>query len=111
MDDPDAPSGEFTHWVLYDLPPDARMLPSDRHSGEREAQGGVNGTNSFGRIGYGAPCPPKGDRPHHYRFTVYALDAALGRPSGISKEEALAAMRGHVLESGQLTGTYARQVG
>jgi len=109
VDDPDAPSGDFTHWVLYDLPSDARMLPSGAHNGEREARGGVSGKNSFGQIGYGGPCPPKGDRPHHYRFTVSALDAPLRRPAGLAKGEVLAAMRGHVLDTGQLTGTYARR--
>ena len=109
VDDPDAPSGVFTHWVLYDLPLDVRMLPSGVSRGEQVAQGGKNGKNSFGQLGYGAPCPPTGDRPHHYRFIVYALDAGLGLPAGLSKDETLAALRGHVLDTGQLTGTYARQ--
>jgi Raf kinase inhibitor-like YbhB/YbcL family protein len=109
VDDPDAPSGVFTHWVLYDLPPDVRMLPSGVSRGEQLAQGGKNGKNSFGQLGYGAPCPPHGGGPHRYRFTVYALHVALGRPAGLSKDETLAAMRGHALDTGQLIGTYERQ--
>ncbi len=100
-DDPDAPSGSFTHWVLYDIPASAHSLS------ERTAAG-KSGVNSFGEAGFGGPCPPRSDRPHHYRFHVYALDVESLGPPGLSKEDAVKAMSGHVLAEGELVGTYAR---
>jgi len=100
-EDPDAPSGTFTHWVLYDLPASTHAI------GER-ASIAKTGVNDFGKTGFGGPCPPKKDGAHHYRFHVYALDVdSLGRP-GLSKREAMDAMDGHILAEGELTGTYKR---
>lgn len=109
VDDPDAPGGDFTHWVLYDLPPDLRTLPGGLRGGERFTGGGADGKNDFGQVGYGAPCPPRGDRPHRYRFTVYALDAPLGLPPGATKRQALDALRDRVLDTGHLSGAYQRR--
>ncbi len=109
VDDPDAPGGDFTHWVLYDLPPDVRTIPAGLRSGERFAGGGASGVNDFGQSGYGPPCPPRGDKPHRYRFTVYALDAALGLRPGATKQQVLAALRDHVLDTGHLSGSYQRR--
>ena len=100
-DDPDAPSGTFTHWILYDVPASA-------HTIAERASIGKSAVNDFGKTGFGGPCPPKKDGAHHYRFHVYALDtASLGRP-GLSKQDALKAMEGHILDEGELTGTYKR---
>ena len=100
-EDPDAPSGTFTHWVLYDVPASTQTI------GER-ASIGKTGANDFGKTGFGGPCPPKKDGAHHYRFHVYALDIdSLGSP-GLSKREATEAMQGHILAEGELTGTYKR---
>jgi Raf kinase inhibitor-like YbhB/YbcL family protein len=100
-DDPDAPSGIFTHWVLYDLPPTEVSLA------ENESTGKV-GVNSFGRAKYDGPCPPKRDPAHRYRFHVYALSVdLLGRP-GLSRDATLKAMAGCILAEGQLVGTYKR---
>ena len=109
VDDPDAPSGDFTHWVLYDIPLDVRTLPGGLRAGEGFAEGGVDGVNDFGQLGYGAPCPPRGDKPHRYRFTVYALDAPLGLPRGATRRQVLDAMRDHVLDTGHISGTYQRR--
>ena len=101
VDDPDAPGGTFTHWLLYDMPADGREL----------GQGGAVGTsgrNSFGRNGYGGPCPPHGDPPHRYRFTLHALDASLGVRNG-TREEVNAKLQGHVIGTAQLVGRYQRQ--
>jgi Raf kinase inhibitor-like YbhB/YbcL family protein len=100
-DDPDAPSGTFTHWVLYDIPAATTRLE------EGAANAGRAGVNSFSRRGYGGPCPPRG-APHRYFFHVYALDVASLGPAGMSKEDAAGAMKGHVLAEGQVMGTYAR---
>jgi Raf kinase inhibitor-like YbhB/YbcL family protein len=102
VDDPDAPGGTFTHWLLYDMPADGREL----------GQGGATGTsgrNSFGRNGYGGPCPPHGDPPHRYRFTLHALDVpSLGARNG-TREEVNAKIQGHVIGTAQLVGLYQRQ--
>lgn len=101
VDDPDAPSGTFTHWVLYDLPATTTEL-SEGSSG-----GGKEGVNGFRKTGYGGPCPPP-DGAHRYFFHVYALDIdSLGKP-GLSKQEVVAAMKGHVVAEGQLMGRYRR---
>lgn len=104
MDDPDAPRGTFTHWVLFDLPASLSGLPEGRPGV------GVEGSNDFGRVGYGGPCPPSGHGPHRYFFRLYALDReSLGLPRGASRREVEAAMRGHVLAEGQLMGRYERR--
>ncbi len=102
VDDPDAPGGTFTHWVLYDIPGEAREL----------GQGGAigkSGRNSFGRSGYGGPCPPHGDPPHRYRFTLHALDVPSVAVRTGTREEVGAAMERHVLGTAQLVGRYRRQ--
>ncbi len=107
VDDPDAPVGVFTHWVLFNLPADCRELPEAVPTRSPLASGAVQGKNDFGKIGYGGPCPPPG-RPHRYQFAVYALDGPLDLPTGASKQQVLAAVAGHSLAQGTLTGTYQR---
>lgn len=105
-DDPDAPRGTWVHWVVYDLPASLRELPEAVPPDKTLANGGKQGTNDFGKIGYGGPCPPSGT--HRYFFKVYALDKALGLAPGATKAQLLKAMEGHVLAEGQLMGKYAR---
>ena len=100
-EDPDAPAGTFTHWVLYDVPASTHGI------GERTPFGKV-GVNDFGTKGFGGPCPPKRDGAHHYHFHVYALDIDSLGPSGLSKRDAMKRMRGHILAEGELLGTYSR---
>lgn len=107
VDDPDAPGGVFTHWVLFNIPPDSRNLPEAVPTQAELASGALQGKTDFGRTGYGGPCPPPG-RPHRYQFTLYALDQPLGLEGGASKKQLLSAMEGHILAQGQLTGTYQR---
>jgi Raf kinase inhibitor-like YbhB/YbcL family protein len=98
-EDPDAPSGVFTHWLAWNLP-----------LNEPVSEGyvpGISGRNSFGNIGYGGPCPPSGT--HRYFFRAYALDAELSLPEGASKEALQAAMQGHVLAKGELVGLCTKQ--
>ena len=108
VDDPDAPSGTFTHWVLFNLPAQATGLPRDVPRQPALDDGARQGTNSFRKVGYGGPCPPRGHGAHRYYFKLYALDAMLDLESGASKEDLTAAMDGHVLAEGELMGRYAR---
>lgn len=105
LDDPDAPSGTFTHWLLCDIPPTATGLAE----GFAPRAMGVSGTNDFGRIGYGGPCPPKGHGPHHYRFHLHALDRTLNVDEGFSRDDIDAALTGHVIGTATLMGTYERR--
>jgi Raf kinase inhibitor-like YbhB/YbcL family protein len=101
VDDPDAPIGTWVHWVLFDLSPDLVSLP------EGASGTGTQGTNSFKKLTYGGPCPPKGS-PHRYYFKLYALDTLLNLEEGASKAELEKAMQGHILAQGQLMGKYGR---
>ncbi len=100
MDDPDAPSGTFTHWVVFNLPATSRGIANGRlPAGAAQAQ------NGRGQAAYTGPCPPSGT--HHYRFTVYAEPKRLPLQAGASLPEALAAIRANPLASGRLTGLFA----
>lgn len=105
-EDPDAPSGTFTHWLIYNIPATATELheriPPEANLGEGIQQG----TNDFRGPGYGPPCPPTGT--HRYVFTLYALDARLSLKPGASRADLLDAIKGHVVAQGRLTGTYTR---
>jgi Raf kinase inhibitor-like YbhB/YbcL family protein len=110
VDDPDAPSGTFTHWLLFDIPADTRELGENVSGGGSGVLGGVSGRNSFGNIGYGGPCPPPGDPPHRYRFTLYALDVPKLKVSGtLTAKELEAEISAHILDSARTVGRYQRQ--
>jgi Raf kinase inhibitor-like YbhB/YbcL family protein len=106
VDDPDAPGGIFTHWVLFDIPGAQRELP------EGLANVGALGTpgmNDFLKVGYGGPCPPRGG-PHRYFFTLSALDIpTLNLPAEASRKEIERAMQGHVVGQARLMGRYQRR--
>lgn len=105
MDDPDAPGGTFTHWVLYDIPAVARGLTQGRDGG-----GGIGGRNDFDHDRYRGPCPPPGHGEHRYRFHVYALDIpSLELPPGAPRGEVEDRMAGHVLAEGEIVGRFARE--
>jgi Raf kinase inhibitor-like YbhB/YbcL family protein len=100
VDDPDAPGRTFTHWVLYDIPAKTTRLP-----------GGTTGKtllNGFGRSGYGGPCPPPGDPPHRYVFTIHAIDVRYLKLGGERVEDLQDALHAHTLASGRLVGRYQR---
>ena len=101
-EDPDAPSGTFIHWVLYDLSRETTRLA------EGSSSGGKEGTNGFGKKGYGGPCPPAG-KAHRYFFRVYALDTNALSVTGSSKESVASAMKGHIVAEGHVMGTYQRK--
>jgi Raf kinase inhibitor-like YbhB/YbcL family protein len=104
-EDPDAPSGTFTHWIIFDVPAAAAGLSENVSKTATLPNGSRQGKNSFGNTGYNGPCPP-GGKTHHYVFKVYALDAAVTLDSGAGKEDLLNAVNGHVLAQAELTGTY-----
>jgi Raf kinase inhibitor-like YbhB/YbcL family protein len=108
VDDPDAPVGNFVHWVAFNLPPGLRDLPEGASAQPGSLQGGVQGGNDFDKTGYGGPCPP-GSKPHHYVFRVYALDTSLQLPEGSTKREIVQAVKGHVLDEGKIIRLYTRR--
>ncbi|MDD5109356.1 MAG: YbhB/YbcL family Raf kinase inhibitor-like protein [Candidatus Omnitrophica bacterium] len=99
VDDPDAPGGDFVHWVVYDIAIISHI--------EEDSIFGKQGVNSLGRQGYVSPCPPTG--VHRYFFKIYALDKILNLKEGITKVDLEAAMVGHILEKAQLIGLYQKK--
>lgn len=106
-DDPDAPSGDWVHWVIYDIPATVSTLPEHVPAIEKLPNGARQGVNDFGRVGYGGPCPPPG-KPHRYFFRLYALDANPALNHSPRKSDLIQAIRGHILAEAQLIGTYQR---
>lgn len=100
-DDPDAPGGVWDHWIIFNMP---AALTRIQRGKEPE---GVAVKNSWGRTGYGGPCPPS--ETHRYFFKLYALDTDLDLQPGSGKAEIETAMEGHILESAELIGLYTRQ--
>lgn len=103
IDDPDAPAGTWDHWIMWNIDPKTSYIHEDS-----VPAGAVEGTTSFGKPKYGGPCPPKGDKPHHYIFKLYALDTTLELPEETTKQELEQTMKGHVLAQATLTGKYKR---
>ena len=102
VDDPDAPGGTFTHWLLVNIPATASALA------EGDTTTGISGQNGFGKPGYGGPCPPRGST-HRYFFKLYALDvAAINLKAGATRGEVETALKGHVIGQAQLLGRYGR---
>jgi len=109
MDDPDAPIGTFTHWVVYDIPADTTELEEGFPKLER-IENIKQGLNDFGHIGYGGPCPPKGHGYHRYFFKVYALNLeTLDLPPSANRRDVEERMRGHIVGEGYLMGRYKRE--
>lgn len=106
-DDPDAPVGTWTHWVVFDLPADSTGLPENVAKLEQIPNGGYQGHNDFHKIGYGGPCPPAG-KPHRYFFKLYALDRKLNLKPGASKQQVEQTMKGHILGQAEWIGEYHR---
>ena len=100
MEDPDAPSGTFDHWIVWNIPPETEELPED-------ADLPLLGVNSKKETAYMGPCPPPG-KPHRYFFKLYALDKMLDLKAGSNKSALQKAMDGHILEEAELIGLYKR---
>ena len=101
VDDPDAPSGLFTHWTAWNISPQTSTIA------EGSPPKGVQGTNDFGKSGYGGACPPSGT--HRYYFKIFALDRELDLPSGARRGQLDAAIKGHIIAQGELMGRYSRK--
>lgn len=102
VEDPDAPTKVFTHWLVYDMEPSTRGIPE-----ETVPPNSTDGVNDFGTLGYRGPCPPSGT--HHYAFRLFALDTRLALPEGTIKADVLAKMQGHVLDRAELVGTSSKR--
>ncbi len=105
VDDPDAPRGTWTHWVMWNIPPYLTSLPEGVPAREVLANGSRQGWNDFERIGYGGPCPPKG-KTHRYFFRLFVLDTVLELREGARKKELEHAMKGHILAESAWMGLY-----
>ena len=101
VDDPDAPVGLWVHWIVWNIPPDAKEIKENS-----VPEGSIEGMTNFGKSGYGGPCPPSGE--HRYFFKLYALDSELNIPPTADKMALEDAMIGHVLEKTELLGLYSR---
>ena len=99
LSDPDAPGGEWDHWILYNIPADTTSLNDSLPAGT------LVGKNSWGAARYNGPCPPKGSK-HHYYFTLYALDGMLNLPAGASGQNVRHAIKNHVLQKTQLMAMF-----
>jgi len=104
VDDPDAPSGTFVHWLLYDIPISLSELKEGVLAQSHLPGGLRQGRNGFGEIGYGGPQPPSGT--HRYFFRLYALDTELDLAPGATREQLEQSMRGHILEQTELMGRF-----
>jgi len=101
MDDPDAPKGLFTHWIVWNIPPN-NMIAENSNPG-------ISGINSARKTGYHPPCPPSGS--HRYYFKIYALDTTLDLEAGETRDALEDAMAGHIISQGELMGYYAMHDG
>lgn len=100
LNDPDAPSGDFVHWVVFNIPPDIKGVK------EGQTPPGVVGKNTLGTNTYVSPCPPTGE--HRYTFKLYALDAMIDLSPSATKDDVLEAIRPHVMTQTELIGLYTR---
>jgi len=101
VDDPDAPSGDWVHWLVWNINPETKLIAENE-----SLQGATQGTNDFDKQNYGGPCPPSGI--HHYQFKIYGLDTTLNLPSSSRKKDLETAMANHILDKDMLIGLYQR---
>jgi Raf kinase inhibitor-like YbhB/YbcL family protein len=113
MYDPDAPTGRgWWHWVVYNIPADTTSLPKGAGDVKQKLlpKGATQSRNDFGADGYGGPCPPAGDKPHHYQITVFAVDVDKlpDAKNNAASARVSSALRSHTLAKAMLTGLYGR---
>ena len=107
IEDPDAPSGLFIHWLLYNMPPGLAALPEGLKAGAQVSGIGTQGKSSYGGSGYSGPCPPPG-ATHHYHFRAYALDLAPDLPAGLTASQFKSRINGHILAETDWLGLFKR---
>lgn len=105
--DPDAPMGDWIHWITWNIPADWKSLPKNISPDDQSQF--TQGINSWGRTGYGGPCPPVGHGPHRYYFTLYALDKELSLDSLAQIDDLLQAIKDHIIEKAEIMGKYERK--
>jgi Raf kinase inhibitor-like YbhB/YbcL family protein len=105
-DDPDAPTGLFVHWIVYNIPPGVNGFDENVPPYDELYDGIRQGLNDFGRYGYGGPAPPRGT--HRYYFKVYALDRMLDLDGRVTRKDLMRAIEDHILARGQVMGKYTR---
>jgi Raf kinase inhibitor-like YbhB/YbcL family protein len=105
--DPDAPSGKFVHWVIYNIPSETMELEENIKKTAKLTDGTMQGLNDFGRIGYGGPCPPFGT--HRYYFKLYALDTLLNLKPGVKETDLLKVLFHHNIAEAHFMGKYSKQ--
>ncbi|MFP4467278.1 MAG: YbhB/YbcL family Raf kinase inhibitor-like protein [Candidatus Goldiibacteriota bacterium] len=106
-DDPDAPAGTWVHWVLYNIPAGLKGLPENASDEFYEDNGILSGRNSWGKTGYGGPCPPSG--VHRYYFKLYAIDKKLDfKDTTPAKEDILEAIKAHIVDEAGIMGTFGK---
>ena len=101
VDDPDAPSGDWVHWLVWNINPETKLIAENE-----SPKGAVQGINDSGRQNYDGPCPPSGI--HHYQFKIYALDTILNLPSNSRKKDLEKAIEDHILDKDMFVGLYQR---
>jgi Raf kinase inhibitor-like YbhB/YbcL family protein len=107
LDDPDAPVGNWNHWVVWNVPSSLRSLPEGVSKTEHLQDGSVQGLNDFHKPGYNGPCPPPG-KAHRYYFKLFVLDTSLDLKPTSGKHQLEAAMKGHILAQAEWMGRYRR---
>ena len=107
VEDPDAPGGAFSHWVIYNIPPDKRDLPPSIPPSPALPDGTRQGSNDFRKTGYGPPCPPPG-KPHRYNFRIFALDIILPSSGTMDRASLIRRMEGHIIAKADLMGFFKR---
>jgi Raf kinase inhibitor-like YbhB/YbcL family protein len=108
VDDPDAPNGVFTHWVLYNMPPIPQNLEEGASLSDRLSEGLREGSNNFGEQGYGGPCPPRGGGEHRYFFRLYAVDRKLNFTGRVTRDQIMDALEGKTVDEAVLMGRFTR---
>lgn len=104
MDDPDAPGGVWTHWLVWNISPDTHFIVEDSIP-----TGAIEGRTSFGKTSYGGPCPPKGHGLHHYHFKLMVLNEKIELEEGASREALESVLKGRVVSEALLVGLYKRE--
>lgn len=105
VEDPDAPAGIFTHWIVYNLPRDCHELEQLIPVEKKLENGAIHGKNDFGKYGYGGPCPPRSEE-HRYYFKIFALRKKLAPESANKRDEFYEAIKGKVLAEAQYMGKF-----
>lgn len=107
VEDPDASNGTWSHWIIYNLPTTKTEIREEFPEGEPIGGTGAQGRNDFGNVRYEGPCPPLGSS-HRYFFRLFALDEELDVTAGVTRQQLMDRMQGHIIETSEYMGTFSR---